>query len=977
MLDCPSDLTLARLGHDTLDVAQRTAIEEHVQHCEKCVGVLEQFVSHDTATAPDSASLPAEEDLPQIPGFAIEGEIGRGGMGVVYRAWEPKLARLVALKIVRSGPMTGSRERKRWLSEARYGTRVCHPNIVRIHDADETDGWLYLVLEFVPGGSLKERLGGPLPARAAAELMVPVAAAMSAVHAAGLLHLDLKPSNILLDSPVNAAWKDACPKVADFGLARPLADPGTSSTSMAGPWGTPSYMAPEQVEAVRALGPATDVYALGAILYELLTGRPPFQGASTLETVDQVRGQQPVPPRRLNPKIPRDLETITLKCLEKIPSQRYSSAEAMADDLRRCLDGRPIQARPVSPVEHGWRWCRRRPAVAVLAATLALTSVGGFLGLLALVRHSETLRSRSEANYQVASQSLEHLMSMFQHLMYDKTVNKDDHDRKDQLWNAMESARSQELERSKRYPLDIRALRRLAQIDDCCAHFCLGNGKPDEARSLTEESIRSLESCLALSPDDLDIHRMLLGQIARMLYIIEPSDGYLYERWNTRSIATLRRLEYSQEHSYREVCLLSRCHRLHADALMRHGEAVRARKVLEEDLDLLRSVSQSEVAFPEIAFNEALTLGRLGKWNGKLTLLRTPSHFQSAKIDTNVLEPGLAELTARRIGWILSNDSPDWLIPEDLPAEPWSDRVISSIQSDAATLDCNHTRIPAVCWQMRNHCANALERLKMLGNHDDERRLFDRLLTLARRLTQLYPDQAEAYMLLSEGYIERAIITDHVDGEAVIGWEQEALAAALHAATLDPKHDEAHRLVKDRRTRVRIVQVVHRFIFQAHDHLTAEDWADRVASFLSPISTTDSMRHLKESEVGYLLIFESLDPKAAAERHAAKLDDARRTVDRIYALAKLLVARYPDQAAAHLCLSEALSQRAKNAWRTDDRVAIERNLIQALDESRQALRLDPQNARAENLVIEYQRRLNNLLTPHKEAVAQGPSVRAL
>ena len=271
------------------------------------------------------------------------------------------------------------------------------------------------MLEFVPGGTLKERLRGPLPPRAAAELMETIARAVTAVHAAGLLHLDLKPSNILLDSAPDGPWQDACSQGLRF-RHRPA--PGAIRTRRRRAWpgrrGTPSYMAPEQATASRAdVGAAADIHALGAILYELLTGRPPFQGASTLETLDQVRGQKPVPPRRLNPKIPRDLETIALKCLEKNPSRRYASAEALADDLNRFLEGRPIKARPVSPIEHAWRWCRRQPVIAALAATLLLTLIGSFLGLLALLRRSEAQRARSEANYQVASRSLDELVSIF------------------------------------------------------------------------------------------------------------------------------------------------------------------------------------------------------------------------------------------------------------------------------------------------------------------------------------------------------------------------------------------------------------------------------------------------------------------------------------------------------------------------------------------------------------------------------------
>ena len=203
MSTCPSHETLARLGHDSLDGAAWAVVEAHVQHCPDCVHSLEKLAAH--GTAPASASLPPADNLPRIAGFDIEAEVGRGGMGAVYRAWDPKLARTVALKVVANGPMAGARERKRWLSEARSVTRVCHPNIVQIHDAAEAGGWLYLVLEFVRGGSLKERLREPLPPRAAAELLSRVAQAMSAVHEAGLLHLDLKPSNILLDSAPDGA----------------------------------------------------------------------------------------------------------------------------------------------------------------------------------------------------------------------------------------------------------------------------------------------------------------------------------------------------------------------------------------------------------------------------------------------------------------------------------------------------------------------------------------------------------------------------------------------------------------------------------------------------------------------------------------------------------------------------------------------------------------------------------------------------
>ena len=484
------------------------------------------------------------------------------------------------------------------------------------------------MLEYVPGGSLKERLRDPVPPHAAAELLKPVAAAMGAVHAAGLLHLDLKPSNILLDCAPDATWTQAAPKIADFGIARPLADLDASSTSLAGPWGTPSYMAPEQIAADRAvLGPATDVYALGAILYELLTGRPPFQGSSALDTLDQLRNQNPVPPRRMNPKIPRDLETIALKCLEKNPSRRYATAKMLADDLDCFLQGRPIKAKPVSPIGHASRWCRRQPVIAALAATLFLTVMGGFLGLLMLLHRSETERSRAEANYQVASRSLDEITRILcEELMDDPLKHEGPNSRK-----ALEIARAQEIELSKRYPLDIAGVKRLATISVLLAVFYLRDGKRDLARSLVEEAIGHCDAYLAVSPGDADLQHRLFELVAWMLSDLADSENdRFYEQCNARAIALLERLKAVPHVHAADLRQLSSYHRGRADYLLVSGQPNRARKELERDLALVRSVRAAETMSPEFVSSETLTLAKLGLWSGEFPHIRSPIPSQQA-----------------------------------------------------------------------------------------------------------------------------------------------------------------------------------------------------------------------------------------------------------------------------------------------------------------------------------------------------------
>ena len=326
-------------------------------------------------------------ELPRITGYEVEALLGRGGMGVVYRARQLGLNRAVALKMLLAGAYATRSERQRFAREAELVAGLRHPNLVQIYDVGDLDGRPYFTMEFVEGGSLADAIAGtPRPGRQAAELVATLADAIAAAHRGGVVHRDIKPSNVLLTA-------DGTPKVTDFGLARRL-EVGSSLTHTGTPVGTPSYMAPEQARGrPRAIGPAVDVYALGAILYELLTGRPPFRAETPAETVHQVLYQDPAPPSRLNAKVPRELETICLKCLHKEPERRYASAGDLAEDLWRFLDGRPIVARPVPFWERGIKWARRRPAIAALisAVLLLLTSfLGGGVWSYAEINRSLT-----------------------------------------------------------------------------------------------------------------------------------------------------------------------------------------------------------------------------------------------------------------------------------------------------------------------------------------------------------------------------------------------------------------------------------------------------------------------------------------------------------------------------------------------------------------------------------------------------------
>lgn len=351
-----------------------------------------------------------------VPGYEIISELGRGGMGVVFKARQTALNRIVALKMILAGELASEGDLHRFRSEAEAAARLQHPNIVQLYEFGQArSGGVdrpYFALEYVSGGSLADRLDGtPQPSKPAATLVQSIARAMHYAHGQGVIHRDLKPGNILLQMPESHSrhgsssappkggvadydLQSAIPKITDFGLAKRM-DSLTGHTQSGAVLGTPQYMAPEQASGrSKRVGVGTDIYAIGAILYELITGRPPFQGETPLETILQVTRDEPVAPRLLNPSVPRDLETICLKCLRKPPEQRYATSLDLADDLKRFLDNQPIAARPAGPIERTRAWIRRHPTAAAL---IAVTTAAAITLVLVGSRSNLELRAKNAA----------------------------------------------------------------------------------------------------------------------------------------------------------------------------------------------------------------------------------------------------------------------------------------------------------------------------------------------------------------------------------------------------------------------------------------------------------------------------------------------------------------------------------------------------------------------------------------------------
>ncbi len=368
------------------------AVADLAGNCLHCLSAL--LLLPESADGVESSPSPV---IRRLGDYELLEEVARGGMGVVFRARQVSLDRTVAVKVLRDAWLATPIQVKRFRAEAANAAKLKHPNIVAVHEVGEQDGQHYFTMDLIQGMNLAEATHeGPLPSRRAAELVRKVAGAVQHAHQEGVLHRDVKPSNVLLDAQGE-------PHVTDFGLARPL--DGESSLTLTGQvLGTPGYMAPEQARGSSSVGPAGDVYGLGALLFHLLTGRAPFVGASAAETLTQVLQQEPLSPRLLNPAVPVDLAAVCLKCVRKPPRERYGSAGELAADLKRFLDGHTTQARPAGSIERTVRWARRKPALAAMVLALHLAVGLGLVGVVWQWREAtaarvaaETARQRAEA----------------------------------------------------------------------------------------------------------------------------------------------------------------------------------------------------------------------------------------------------------------------------------------------------------------------------------------------------------------------------------------------------------------------------------------------------------------------------------------------------------------------------------------------------------------------------------------------------
>lgn len=484
-------------------------------------------------TVVTSVGPASKASMPVVPGFDVLHLLGQGGMGQVYAARQRKLERVIALKLVSSAH--DEAVLARFGEEVKAVASLRHPHIAQIYESGQVEGRPYYAMELVTGGTLSERLKtGPLAPRQAAELLVKLAQAVQHAHEQNILHRDLKPSNILLEE------KSLIPKITDFGLAKRLGGE-VNLTHTGDIFGSPSYMAPEQASGVMKLTSAVDVYALGAVLYECLTGRPPFLGPDPMQTLMLAMSSDPLPPRQLQPRLPADLNTICMKCLEKLPKKRYSSAQSLADDLQRYLNGEPIIARPVGVVEWCLKWAMRRPWQAAAVGLAVALFVGLFVGMLILQKTYREVRTASEEANKSFGLSRNALTKLLDKLSGDlATLPNTEKIVLDSYRPAVELFRDLHALR----PYDHQtALDYFQQLQNYATRLALSHHF-DDAQAIMAESDRLLDEQIKQRPDDIDWRQAAVtchinhGWIARRRG--RRDEAVSYEQMALTSLAMLK-----------------------------------------------------------------------------------------------------------------------------------------------------------------------------------------------------------------------------------------------------------------------------------------------------------------------------------------------------------------------------------------------------------------------------------------------------
>jgi serine/threonine protein kinase/Tfp pilus assembly protein PilF len=569
--------------------------------------------------------LPPQSNGTQTPapaGYEILGELGRGGMGVVYKARQLALNRICALKMILTGGHAGCDERVRFLAEAESIAKVNHPGIVKVFDFGTHEGLPFFSLELCEGGSLADKLrAGPLTPKTAAQMVEGVARAVQAAHEAGIVHRDLKPGNVLLAG-------DGSSRVTDFGLAKRTQTGGHTQTGAV--LGTPSYMAPEQAEGKKGVGPAADVWALGAILYECLSGRPPFKAATAIDTIMQVISDEPVSLKQLNKTVPMDLETICHKCLQKEPGRRYTSAADLADDLGRFAESKPIAARPVGKGERAWRWCRRHPAISGTSAAAVLFLVTGIIGMTLLYLHAEDQRLRADSARELAESETQRA-NKERNLARDLTTEAEwQTKRADDERNAagMQARRSRQVSRVLTGMFDASDPLGLNGVAFGLSHRA---GQNLMARDLLERALQATKDDAKLSPTvKADVYQAI-GNVYRGIGLYAKAQPLLVEALKIRKATSSSSTEVASS--------------LHALAWLHHerGEYSKADPLYREALVLYGKAAQpDEAAMLNTQFNLAWLLTEMDLMEAAEELFETVLNKRARLLGEDHRETALA-----------------------------------------------------------------------------------------------------------------------------------------------------------------------------------------------------------------------------------------------------------------------------------------------------------------------------------------------